>query len=305
MKYKSLIKLFRQKQTSDAKKRLKVLGTDYGCGKIYDLNYMKDDDFYHRCDVYYPAGKKDEKLPVIMEIHGGGFCTGTKIINEGHGLYYASKGYKVVNVNYTLLPEVTYLEEMQELFAALHWIEANADKYGFDLDKLFISGDSGGGFHVLLMAAIQNSKELQEYYHITPVAKGIKGVAATCPCADYRKFSTSKAPVWRLITPLAFQDPRYKDETFIHHISAPDTFRMSDYPRVFISTSKDDNLLYEDSLQAHKLLEELGIDHVYKEYVGRGHKLEHVWNVLWPHWEESMEVNDDFLAYFEEMSQSM
>ncbi len=39
MKYNWFIQFTRKKQITDAKKRGKLSGTDYGCEKIYDLNY--------------------------------------------------------------------------------------------------------------------------------------------------------------------------------------------------------------------------------------------------------------------------
>ncbi len=301
MKYRRLIHLLREKQIADAKKRKKLLGTDYGCEKIYDLNYNGDTDENHLCDLYYPRGALKEKLPVIMEVHGGGFLSGTKLINEGHGLYYASRGYKVVNINWTCLPEADFVGAIRELFQALHWIEDNAERYAFDPEKLFISGDSAGGFLVLLTAAVQNSAELQSYFNVAPVKKGIRGVAASCPCADVRRMLASGEPVWKLICRLAFQDPVYRSEDYLHHVSAPDTFLLSDYPKVFLSTTPTDGLLYNDTLAIHQMLYRLGIDHVYKEYRSRGNKLDHVFNVLFPQYEESIEANEDFLAYFREM----
>ncbi len=304
MKGSLFIKFMRYKQIVDGRKRLKELGTDYGCEKIYDLDYMGDANENHLCDVYFPQGTAEKKLPVIMEIHGGGFMTGTKLINEGHGLYYASRGYKVVNVNYTVHPEKNFVEEMQELFSALHWIEANAEKHAFDLDKLFITGDSAGGFHVLLIAAIQNSPELQRYYNIRPVAKGIRGVAASCPCADVRMMMNSEDKIWKMITKYAFQSEVYQSEDYIHHVSAPDTFMMSEYPKVFMLTTPTDSLVYGHTLRVHNILNELGIDHVYKEYTGKSHQIDHVFNVLYPQYEESIEANEDILAYFLSMTES-
>ncbi len=302
MKYNWFIQFMRHKQIADAKKRQKLLGTDYGCEKIYDLNYMGDGNENHLCDLYSPRGAMGQKLPVILEVHGGGFMTGAKLINEGHGLYYASRGCKVVNVNYTLQPEVSFVEEIQELFQALHWIEQNAAKYAFDTGRLFLSGDSAGGLLVLLMAAVQNSEQLQRYYNVTPAAKGIRGVVASCPVADVRAILTSKSSLWKLTSKVAFQSPVYKNEDYLHHVSAPDIFQMSDYPKVFLSTTPTDGLVHEDTKKIHALLDHLGIEHVYKEYEGRSHKLDHVFNVLFPQYEESIEANEDFLTYFQEMT---
>ncbi len=301
MKYNWFIQFMRRKQIADAKKRQKILGTDYGCGKICDLNYMDDGNENHLCDLYSPKGAMEQKLPVILEVHGGGFMTGAKLVNEGHGLYYASRGYKVINVNYTLQPEVSFVEEIQELFEALHWIEQHAEKYAFDTDRLFLSGDSAGGLLVLLMAAVQNSAELQRYYNVTPAAKGIRGVAASCPVADVRAILQSNSALWKLTSKVAFQSRIYRNEEYLHHVSAPDIFQLSDYPKVFLSTTPTDGLVHEDTKKIHELLDRLGIEHVYKEYKGRSHKLDHVFNVLFPQYEESIEANEDFLAYFSEM----
>lgn len=78
-------------------------------------------------------------------------------------------------MNYSLQPEADFIEVMREIFAALHWIEANAQNYGFDCSRLFVTGDSAGGHYAMLVAAIQKSVQLQEYYQIRPVDSGSVG----------------------------------------------------------------------------------------------------------------------------------
>jgi hypothetical protein len=47
-------------------------------------------------------------------------------------------------------------------------------------------------------------------------------------------------------------------------------------------------------------MQERGIDHVYREYTSRARKLDHVFNILHPEYPESIEANDDMVAYFRE-----
>ncbi|MBQ1549364.1 MAG: alpha/beta hydrolase, partial [Clostridia bacterium] len=135
----------------------------YGTYEVSDLNYlygdvpagpydpkaaaMGGDARWHLLDVYSPTPldvENPEKLPVIVEVHGGGYLTNNKECNRPHGMYFASKGYKVVNINYTLQPEAEFDQELREINAAFNWIGANADKYGFDVDNVFLTGDSSG-----------------------------------------------------------------------------------------------------------------------------------------------------------------
>lgn len=172
--------------------------------------------------------------------------------------------------------------------------------YAFDADRIFLSGDSAGGLLVLLMAAVQNSLKLQRFYNVTPATKGIRGVAASCPVADVRAMLESDRILWKLIRKVAFQSSLYRSEDYLHHISAPDIFQFSTYPKVFLSTTPTDGLVYQETKKLHELMNNLSIEHMYKEYEGRSNKLDHVFNVLFPQYEESIEANDDFLAFFRE-----
>ncbi len=60
---------------------------------ISDISYNNDGLKEHRLDVYRPSDKKDETLPVIVNIHGGGLIMGNKEFNRYfcgtvfHGFY--------------------------------------------------------------------------------------------------------------------------------------------------------------------------------------------------------------------------
>ena len=123
----------------------------YGAAEVSDINYMGDNDSNHVLDVYSPA-MTNKKLPVIVEVHGGGYISNKKVCNRPHGQWLAAHGsFKVVNVEYTLIPEATVAQELQEITAAIAWVEDHADEYGFDTKNIFLTGDSSGGHLVLLM----------------------------------------------------------------------------------------------------------------------------------------------------------
>ncbi|MBQ1530013.1 MAG: alpha/beta hydrolase, partial [Clostridia bacterium] len=282
----------------------------YGTYEVSDLNYlygdvpagpydpkaaaMGGDARWHLLDVYSPTPldvENPEKLPVIVEIHGGGYLTNNKECNRPHGMYFASKGYKVVNINYTLQPEAEFDQELREINAAFDWIGANADKYGFDLDNVFLTGDSSGGHLSLLYTAVQTRPDLQEYFKVTAPAVKIKGTALTCPVGSFLDPD---------IVSTAFRNlaGRLYDTKGKMNISYQG-FADETYPEVCIVTTDTDVPIHTNSEAVHKWLDFKGVAHQYKSFEGKTHKLAHVFNVLHPDWEESIEANQFILDFFE------
>ena len=63
---------------------------------VYDnIRYLEGDNPMHLLDVYKPQGV-EETLPVIVDIHGGGWIYGTKDINKYFGMSLAKEGFVVV-----------------------------------------------------------------------------------------------------------------------------------------------------------------------------------------------------------------
>ena len=94
--------------------------------------------------VYTPKNAEG-KLPVIINIHGGGFFYGDK---ELYGLYsadMAERGFAVVVFNYRLCPENLYPAPLVDINNVTKWVLANCDEFNFDRDRIFIVGDSAGG----------------------------------------------------------------------------------------------------------------------------------------------------------------
>ncbi len=59
-------------------------------------------------DVYTLKNKSNEKQPVIINVHGGGWVYGTKETYQYYCMELAKRGFKVINYTYRLLPENDY-----------------------------------------------------------------------------------------------------------------------------------------------------------------------------------------------------
>lgn len=68
----------------------------------YDNLAYGPDPKWHLLDLYLPQNASG-KVPLIINIHGGGWCYGTKETYQFYGLNLAQHGFAFLNPNYQLL----------------------------------------------------------------------------------------------------------------------------------------------------------------------------------------------------------
>ena len=123
-----------------------------------DAGFDTMGDIYVREDLL----AKGDKLPVVLNIHGGGFVMGDKKYRYGISCWWASKGYIVYNISYRLSPDVYFPENLVDLTDALNYLKVLAKDYPMDLDKLVITGDSSGGYSACYLTALCFNDKLRE-----------------------------------------------------------------------------------------------------------------------------------------------
>jgi len=98
--------------------------------------------------LYTPraASSGDAKRPGVLYIHGGGFCFGSIDFEHLGALGTAlAADAVVVSVEYRLAPEHPFPAGIEDCYAALSWMAAQADPLGLDPDRIAVLGQSAGG----------------------------------------------------------------------------------------------------------------------------------------------------------------
>ncbi len=109
-------------------------------------------------------GRLKKKLPVIIDIHGGGWMYGDKELYSHYNMALAGRGFAVVGMNYRLAPEDAFPAAFIDVNRAATWVAANAQKYSLDTDNVFILGDSAGGHLASWYCTLMSSKAYRELY---------------------------------------------------------------------------------------------------------------------------------------------
>jgi len=97
-----------------------------------------------RLRIYTPEG--EGPFPVLVYYHGGGWVIGSVEGFEAANRLVATEGnLVVVSVDYRLAPENPYPTPIEDCYAALEWVAANAAEIKGDESQISVGGDSAGG----------------------------------------------------------------------------------------------------------------------------------------------------------------
>ncbi|MAE60526.1 MAG: esterase [Planctomycetaceae bacterium] len=125
---------------------------------LRDVQYAKAGKVKLLADVYRPRHATGP-LPVIVWIHGGGWEGGTKL--HCPIVDFAALGYAVVSIDYRLAPKHRWPAQIEDCKAAVRWVRASAEKYGFDPKRVAAAGASAGGHLAALLGTSGDVKALE------------------------------------------------------------------------------------------------------------------------------------------------
>jgi acetyl esterase/lipase len=84
--------------------------------------------------------------PAVLFMHGGGMVLGDAQMGEGwDGVLALEHVVVVVSVDYRLAPETPFPGAIEDCYAALCWVHANATSIGIDPSRIVLMGASAGG----------------------------------------------------------------------------------------------------------------------------------------------------------------
>ena len=241
-------------------------------------------------DLYCPTTIQTP-TPVIINIHGGGLITGSKDFNRHFCIRLCKMGFIVFSVEYRLCPEVTFFQQLEDIYAAMNRIDGMIPELKGDPGYCFMVGDSAGAMLALYAAAIQRNPKLARKAAIRPCYLEIRALGLIGGM-----FYTTKLDKIGLVMPRTFFGEHYRKHPFYPYLN-PNHEAISMYlPPCLLTTSKHDNLRsYSYHMTAAIRLQEVPC--ILYDY-GDDPDLTHAFPVFTPEHPKSMEVIEDIASFF-------
>jgi acetyl esterase/lipase len=125
--------------------------------KTADIRYATVGDTELGLDLYMPAGT--DNPPLIVFIHGGAWRFGSR--DSVSVIDLVDEGFAVASVSFRLTPVAPLPAQVHDIKGAIRFLRANADEYGFDADRIAVTGVSSGA-HLAALVGLTNGSEPHE-----------------------------------------------------------------------------------------------------------------------------------------------
>ena len=223
------------------------------------------DSKWNTLDVYRPRNSSVQKLPVIIDVHGGGWVYGDKEVYQYYCMDLATRGFAVVNFTYRLAPSFRFPAALEDLNQVVQFVLEQQEKFGFDVNHIFLVGDSAGAHMASIYSAICTNADYAAKFPFK-VPERFKPNALVLNCGVYDASAELKKKGLNL-TKLLFRDllgtKRITEQqiewiTPVYHIT-------KDYPEVFVMTAEGD-FLKEQPNYLLPVLDEKGIPYQFRKY---------------------------------------
>ncbi len=235
-------------------------------------------------DLNIPKSVKGD-ANVIVFIHGGTWCAGSKNDFEASVEKFSGKGYVSAAVNYRFcgFPDYISVEDiLDDISAALSKIKEKAAEHGVKLRGVMFEGVSAGA-HLSLLYAYKKAGEAP----LKPVA-----VVAKSPATDFTdmtlydgslhelnpdEWSISKSEWCRHLSSmtgkLITKRNLEKKTEILYDISPIKYVNKSSVPTILVHGTKDTVLPYSNSVNLEKKLKKCGVEHEFITFKNSGHSL--------------------------------
>lgn len=276
-------------------KRLSGQTPPSGLTQVQDIPYVDDSDSFHLLDVYYPEGTVD-KLPVVIDIHGGGWMYGTKELNKNYCLTIAKRGCTVFSINYRLVPDVIMADQLSDVSNAFGKIYELLDLYPCDKSKIYLTGDSAGGQLAAFAAVICGNKTLEEKFDFTPSQLRFNAVGLVSPIAFMQPKGQGAIGIY--LKPIVGKG--YESTEYADYLNFDSLLKVGKMPPTYLVTSTGDVMAKKQTQRLYEVLKNAGMNarlDCWKKTDGKD--LPHVFSVIDPMSGPGSECIGNMLNFFE------
>lgn len=262
----------------------------------FDVVFTGRDGNSLTADIYRPAEPPEDKLPVIILLHGGGLVGGRPVMERGAAELLARKGYIVYVPGYRMMNEADLCGEVSDVCAAMDFAADTLAERGGDPDRVFLIAESAGallGLYAAVMGALPRLQTL-----MSCVAPKLSFKAT---CFGSGMFYTTKKDIVGISYPYVIYPEQRGNEEFMRYMDTENPEIMAALPPAIMTTSRND-FLRNYTLRYHDALIRAGADSSLIYYALRNRELGHAFITMDPELPQSVEAFDIICRWFEDHS---
>lgn len=278
----------------------KGLTTPSDIQRFDNISYGKDEK-WNVLDIYRPKKKKGN-LPVIINVHGGGWVYGNKELYQFYCMYLAQQGFAVVNFTYRIAPKFRFPAALEDLNEVVEFIRVHAKQYGVDCHEVYMAGDSAGANLACLYTLLLTNDEYASKFELfLPVDFKIRALLLNCGIYDIYAYRKEKGNMVYMTEHLLHDlfGTRKLVEEQLDKIN-PVKYITDKFPPCYIMTATGDFLKNQPKYLIDKLKEN-EISYEYKIYGTEENPLGHVFHCDF-RLEEAKMCNDQEIDFLKKIS---
>ncbi len=262
-----------------------------GLVEYRDIAYQNRSGKELLMDIFQPEVPAGTELPVIINVHGGGLIDDNKNLSVGFCRQLAKRGYLVCSLEYRLIPNVRVYEQFDDVCAGMDCVGRKLVEFDVDFTRIYMVAESAGAYLATYVAAMKNSKALQDAIGYEPTKMHIKAMGLISGMF----YTTRKDALGRFLS-RSFYGKDKRSLAMAEYTNPEHPEIIYNIPPCYLITSKAD-MLERYTLDFAGELGNKGVKH-YLRHMGSDPKLIHAFPVLRPDLPESERVIDEIIEWF-------
>ena len=240
--------------------------------KIADLIYGKVGDRELLLDVYLPTATASP--PLLVWVHGGAWRGGTK--DRVMVLDFVNDGYAIASLDFRLSGEGMFPAQAHDIKAAIRFLRAKAESYGYDAENIALLGASSGGHLVSLVGVTNGNKELEgEIGDFVSESSDVQAIVSYYGASNLTTILSQSTPHGLNVRKPAldlFIGGQPEDKVELAKQASP-VFHIdrSDPPLLLLHGDQDPQMPINQSHELHHAYKQLGLDVAFEVVHGAAH----------------------------------
>jgi acetyl esterase/lipase len=231
---------------------------------IANVPYVTGGGPEQQLDLYIPTDRHGQ--PLVVYVHGGGFEHGDKAgdsINPNN-LQWLWQGYAMASINYRLVQHAHWPAQIEDCKAAIRWLKAHSNYYGYLPNEIAVVGESAGGYLAAMLATTSGKR-------LFDVGENLEQTSdVNCAVDLFGPIDLTRLPslAERLL------GPENKDSQELRRNASPISYVHEDEPPILIIHGTDDKLVpYEQPELLADAMDKVHATYHFHTVVGGGHNL--------------------------------